>query len=48
MITKEQALLRIDPNVLNILLHPSLDPEAIKKATKLGKGLAASPGSAVG
>lgn len=40
--------MRVDPNVLNILLHPSLDPEAIKNAKKLGKGLAASPGAAVG
>ena len=40
--------MRIDANVLNILLHPSMDPEAVKKATKLGKGLAASPGAAVG
>ncbi len=45
-ITKEEALLRIDPKGLDQLLHPTLDPKAQK--TVLAKGLPASPGGAVG
>lgn len=46
MLTKEEALLRLDPNQLNHLLHPILDPMA--KYDIAGKGLPASPGSACG
>lgn len=46
MITKEEALMRIEPKQLNDLLHPSLDPKAQKNV--LGTGLPASPGAAVG
>lgn len=46
LITKEQALLRIDANSLDQLLHPTLDPKAPKKV--LTKGLPASPGAASG
>ncbi len=46
LITKEEAVLRIDPNQLDQLLHPQLDPEAEVKV--LTKGLNASPGAAVG
>jgi pyruvate,orthophosphate dikinase len=45
-ISKEEALLRIDPKALDQLLHPRLDPKAQK--TVLAKGLPASPGGAVG
>ncbi|MFC1599911.1 pyruvate, phosphate dikinase [Patescibacteria group bacterium] len=45
-ITKEEALLRLDPNQLNQLLHPMLDPKAEKNI--IAKGLPASPGAAVG
>lgn len=45
-ITKEEALLRLDPNQLNQLLHPMLDPKADKKI--IAKGLPASPGAACG
>lgn len=45
-ISKEEALLRIDPKGLDQLLHPMLDPKAQK--TLLAKGLPASPGGAVG
>jgi len=48
LITEKEGVLRVDPNVLNLLLHPNLDPDACKKATKLGKGLPASPGAAIG
>jgi pyruvate, orthophosphate dikinase len=41
-ITDIEALLRIDPSILNQLLHPQIDPSAQK--TVLGKGLPASPG----
>ncbi len=45
-ITKKEALLRIDASALNQLLHPDLDPAAAKNV--IAKGLAASPGAAVG
>ena len=46
LITREQALLRVKPEVLEQLLHPRLD--ASFKATPLAQGLAASPGAASG
>lgn len=46
LISKEDSLLRIQPELLEQLLFPHLDPEA--KATPLARGLAASPGAAVG
>lgn len=46
LLTKNEALLKIDPEELNRLLHPRLDPKA-KKAL-LAKGLPASPGAASG
>lgn len=46
LITKEEAIRRIDANQLNALLHPSIDPKAPKEV--LCKGLPASPGAAVG
>ncbi len=46
LLTKEQALLRIKPDLLEQLLHPSLDPN--HKATPLSQGLPASPGAASG
>jgi pyruvate,orthophosphate dikinase len=48
LITKEEAVLRVDPQQLDQLLHPVLDPKQIKTLTKLAKGLPASPGAAVG
>lgn len=47
-IDKKEALLRIDPNSLNQLLHPQIDSKAKTSAVLLGKGLGASPGAAVG
>lgn len=46
LITKEEAVLRVDPQSLDQLLHPTLDPDAPK--TKIAKGLPASPGAASG
>ncbi|HZX19592.1 MAG TPA: pyruvate, phosphate dikinase [archaeon] len=48
LITKEEAILRTKPEQLDQLLHKQLDPNAKSTATLLGKGLAASPGAAVG
>ncbi|MBN2373498.1 pyruvate, phosphate dikinase [bacterium] len=46
LIEKETALTRVDPEQLNQLLHPMIDPKA--KINVLAKGLPASPGAAVG
>ena len=46
LISEEEALLRIQPDMLEQLLHPRLDPEA--KADVLAQGLPASPGAASG
>ncbi len=46
LIKKEEALLRIDPKILDTLLHPTLDPKAQKNI--IAKGLPASPGAASG
>jgi pyruvate,orthophosphate dikinase len=46
LISKEQALLRINPELLEQLLHPQLDPE--NKAKPVAQGLPASPGAAFG
>ncbi|MEC8664332.1 MAG: pyruvate, phosphate dikinase [Pseudomonadota bacterium] len=46
LITEEEALLRLDPQSLDQLLHPTLDPMAHK--TIVAKGLPASPGAACG
>ncbi len=46
VIDKEEALLRVDPLMLDQLLHPTLDPEADKLVVT--KGLPASPGAASG
>jgi pyruvate,orthophosphate dikinase len=48
MIDEKAALLMIEPNQLNALLHPQFDLEALKKAKSIGKGLPASPGAACG
>ena len=48
MITEQEAVLRVEPNKLDELLHPIFDKKALKKAVVLTKGLAASPGAASG
>lgn len=47
-IDEKEALLRIKPGDLEVLLKPSFDLEALKSAEVLTQGLAASPGAAVG
>lgn len=46
LISKEEAILRVEPSSLDQLLHPTLDPKA--KRNILAKGLPASPGAASG
>jgi pyruvate,orthophosphate dikinase len=48
LISLETALLRIDPNQLNQLLHKQLDPIAVSRGEVIAQGLPASPGAAVG
>ncbi|UCC91458.1 MAG: pyruvate, phosphate dikinase [Candidatus Aenigmatarchaeota archaeon] len=48
LLTKEEAVMRIDPRQLDHLLHKQLDPKAKEKAKVIAKGLPASPGAAVG
>ncbi|MFA5719845.1 MAG: pyruvate, phosphate dikinase [Acholeplasmataceae bacterium] len=47
-ITEEEAVLRVDPQALDQLLHPTFDPKALAEAKVVGEGLAASPGAAYG
>ncbi len=46
LISKKEAILRVDPNTLDTLLHPTLDEKVEKKI--IAKGLPASPGAASG
>lgn len=46
LITREEAIARVDPQALDQLLHPTLDPQAARDV--LTKGLPASPGAASG
>jgi pyruvate, orthophosphate dikinase len=46
LITREEAVCRVDPSALDQLLHPTLDPKAPRDV--LAKGLPASPGAASG
>jgi len=48
IIDEKSAILRIDPNRLDELLHPIFDKKAINEAKLVAKGLAASPGAASG
>ena len=47
-ITKEEALLRVEPKQLDTLLHPTFNPDALKATEHIAKGLPASPGAATG
>ncbi|RKY56058.1 MAG: pyruvate, phosphate dikinase, partial [Candidatus Neomarinimicrobiota bacterium] len=47
-IDEKTALLRVEPNKLDELLHPVFDLEELEKATSIAKGLPASPGAATG
>jgi pyruvate,orthophosphate dikinase len=46
LISKDEAVMRVDPGGIDQLLHPTLDPQAPKKV--LARGLSASPGAASG
>ncbi len=48
LINKKEAVLRVDPQQLDQLLHPVLDPASKKSLATIAKGLPASPGAAVG
>ena len=48
LLTKEQALLKVEPNQLDTLLHPQFDAEDLANAEVLTTGLNASPGAATG
>lgn len=47
-INEKEALLMIEPNKLDELLHPVFDPKALKKSEVIAQGLPASPGAATG
>ena len=48
LITKEEAIQRVDPQQLDQLLHPVFDRASLSQLPKLATGIAASPGAAVG
>ena len=48
MITKEEAVMRIEAKSLDQLLHPNFDAEALKAGKVIGQALPASPGAAAG
>ena len=48
LISEKTALLRVAPERLNELLHPVFDPQAVKHAKVIARGLPASPGAASG
>ena len=48
MITEKEAVLRVEPNQLDQLLHPNFNAEKLKLVKPITKGLAASPGAATG
>lgn len=48
LLTKEEAVLMVNPNQLDSLLHPTFDGAALKDAEPIAKGLPASPGAATG
>ena len=48
LITKEEAILKVEPKQLDQLLHPMFDNSELKAAKEITKGLPASPGAACG
>jgi len=48
LITKEEALLKVEPNLLEQLLHPTFNQDDLNNCEVIAKGLAASPGAATG
>lgn len=48
MLTKEEAILKVEPKQLDTLLHPAFASDGLKEAKIVAKGLPASPGAACG
>jgi len=48
LISEDEAVLRVDPNILDTLLHPSFDKNELKKLEPIATGLPASPGAGTG
>lgn len=48
MLTKEEAILKVEPKQLDTLLHPAFYDKDLKRANSIAKGLPASPGAACG
>ncbi|MBR0137072.1 MAG: pyruvate, phosphate dikinase, partial [Erysipelotrichaceae bacterium] len=48
MLTKEEAIMKVEPQQLDTLLHPQFDAATLKDAEVVARGLAASPGAACG
>ena len=48
LLTKEEAIMKVEPKQLDQLLHPTFEPKALKNAVLIAKGLPASPGAVSG
>lgn len=48
LLTEKEAVLKVEPGQLDSLLHPQFEPESLKNAEVIAKGLNASPGAATG
>jgi pyruvate,orthophosphate dikinase len=48
LLTREEAILKVEPKQLDALLHPTFQAKALKEAQPIAKGLPASPGAAAG
>ena len=48
LITKEEAILRIEPKSIDQILHPTFEEKDVKSKEEITKGLPASPGAASG
>jgi pyruvate,orthophosphate dikinase len=48
MLSKEEAIHKVDPKQLDSLLHPNFETKSLKAAKPIAKGLPASPGAATG
>ncbi|MFD3157574.1 pyruvate, phosphate dikinase [Haloimpatiens sp. FM7330] len=48
LLTKDEAILKVEPKQLDSVLHPTFDTQELKKAKAIASGLPASPGAACG
>ncbi len=48
LLTKEEAILKVEPKQLDTLFHPAFDSAALRSTPVIAKGLPASPGAACG